>query len=93
MRRLIVVIGLVLVLGACTAGQKALIGAGVQGARDAKDMEALLLMQATCAMGVGAKNRVLTPIERAHVEGLCGGDEEQKATITIDTLRVLGIVR
>ena len=70
-----------LLLGGCSLGQKAALQAGIQAAQDAKDAEALLLKQGVCAMGIGAKNRVLTPEERRHAEGLCGGDGEEPITM------------
>ncbi len=90
MRNLFCAIALALLLGACTMGQQAVINAGVQAAMDAKDTEALLLKQGLCAMGIGAKNRVLTPAERQYVEGLCGGQD--RASIAIEDLRALGAV-
>ena len=75
------IIILVLFLGACTTGQQALLSYGVEKAKSAKDAEALLLKQSICAIGVGAKNRVLTPAERDHVEGLCGGEQERPITM------------
>lgn len=64
-------------LGGCTAGGQAIIdealARGEQGAKAAKDREALILKAAICAMGVGAKNRVLNQTEKDAVETLCGG--------------------
>ncbi len=72
-------------LAACTPVQKAAIQASVQAAMDAKDTEALVLKQGLCGISIGAKNRVLTPAERRHAEGMCGGDGEDP--ITLDDLR------
>jgi len=71
---------LALFLGACTAEGQAFLNYGVEKVKAAKDSEAMLLKQSPCAMGVGAKNRVLTPAERYHVEALCGGEQERPLT-------------
>ncbi len=87
-RPIILAIALALLLGACTSVQRAVVDQGVQKIMAAKDAEALVLKQGVCAMGIGAKNRVLSLAERQHVEGLCGG--EDKASIAIEDLRALG---
>ncbi len=75
-------------LAACTPIQRVAIQTGVQAAMDANDGKARFLLQSLCAMGVGAKNRVLSLSERRHVEGLCGG--EDKASIALEDLQALG---
>lgn len=82
------VIGLLVSLGACAATQQAII----EDVMMAKDTEALLLKQSLCAMGVGAKNRVLSSAERSHVEGLCGG-ETSLADRELAIMRALGYMQ
>ena len=80
--------GLLLLLGACSAAESALIQGGVKKIQDAKDTEALTLKAGLCAMSVGAKNRQFNTAERQYIEGLCYGDA--KPTITMESLRELG---
>lgn len=72
---------LVLLLGACTAGQSAVVNLGIEKVKVAKDTEAQVLKQGLCAMGVGAKNRNFNAAEKRHIEGLCGGDGEDPITL------------
>ena len=92
MRTFLAAIVCVFTLGACTMGQQAYLDAIVEGGKRTKDAEALLLKQGLCAMSIGSKNRVLTPTERGHAEGLCGG--EPSATETgLEAMRALGFIQ
>ena len=74
-------------LTACTGTQKAVVGQGLETARQAKDAEAATLKAAVCAMSIGAYHRANTDIERRALDVLCGGQWERP--VTADDLRVL----
>jgi ABC-type uncharacterized transport system auxiliary subunit len=74
-------------LAGCTNAQQAIVGQGVEAARQAKDAEAEILKTTVCAMSIGAYHRVNTDIERRALDVLCGGQWERP--ITADDLRVL----
>jgi len=74
-------------LAACTGAQQAIVGQGIEAARQAKDAEAESLKATVCAMSIGAYHRVNTDIERRALDVLCGGQWERP--ITADDLRVL----
>ena len=88
--RALIILGVAGLLAGCSPATQAVIDAGLaqgeQGIKAAKDREAIALKEGLCLMGVGAKNRVLTPAERDHVEGLCGGDE----SLTFEDLAAMG---
>jgi predicted small secreted protein len=74
-------------LAGCTTAQQAIVGQGVEAARQAKDAEAEILKTTVCAMSIGAYHRVNTDIERRALDVLCGGQWERP--ITADDLRVI----
>lgn len=88
MKHGILVLAAVAVLAACTPASRAVIGQAVETVKEAEDSKARLALQAPCAMTVGAKNRVLSEVEKGHVEALCGGRVEQPVTLE-DLQRVL----
>ena len=61
---------------ACTPTSRAIVGQTVESVKAGENAKARLALQAPCAITVGAKNRVLSDAEKAHVEGLCGGQSE-----------------
>ena len=71
---------LLLLLGACTAGQTAAVNLGIEKVKAGNDTAAQVLIQSTCAMTVGAYNRLEKPTDRRGVDLLCGGDGEDAVT-------------
>ena len=65
---------LVLLLGGCTATQRALVDYTIDAGRQAKDAEADVLRAAVCAMSIGAYHRQLSDAERQAMDMLCGGE-------------------
>lgn len=76
-----------LVLAGCTDASRAIVNQAVETVKQVEDSKARLVLQAPCAMTVGAKNRVLSEAEKRHVEGLCGGRSERP--VTVEDLRRL----
>jgi hypothetical protein len=76
-----------LLLAGCTGVQRAVVGQGVEHARQAKDTEAEVLKASLCAMSIGAYHRVNNPAERRALDVLCGGEWERP--VTADDLRTL----
>ena len=74
-------------LAGCTAAQRAVVGVGVEHARQAKDAEAEVLKAGVCAMSIGAYHRVNTDTERRALDVLCGGQWQRP--VTADDLRAL----
>jgi ABC-type uncharacterized transport system auxiliary subunit len=74
-------------LAGCTSTQQAVLGQGIEAARQAKDAEAEVLKATVCAMSIGAYHRVNTDMERRALDVLCGGQWERP--ITADDLRAL----
>lgn len=70
-----------LILASCSQAAQTAIGEGVERIRDAEDNKARLALQAPCAITIGAKNRVLSDVERRAVESLCGGQTERPVTV------------
>lgn len=75
----VMVAGLMLV--GCTDASRAVVNQAVETVKQAEDSKAKLVLQAPCAMTIGAKNRVLSEDEKGHVEALCGGVTERPATV------------
>lgn len=75
----VLVAGLVLV--GCTGASRAIVNQAVETIKQTEDTKARLVLQAPCAMTVGAKNRVLSEDEKNHVEALCGGSIGRPATV------------
>lgn len=86
----VMVAGLMLV--GCTDASRAIVNQAVETVKQAENSKAKLVLQAPCAMTVGAKNRVLSEDEKGHVEALCGGRGERPATVE-DLRRVLAAPR
>lgn len=78
-------------LSACTPGQTAALGQGLEAARRAKDAEAAALKAALCAMSVGAYHRVNNDLEQRAIDALCGGAWERP--LTMDDVRLLRDLR
>ncbi|HDZ38624.1 MAG TPA: hypothetical protein ENH62_10115 [Marinobacter sp.] len=76
-----IILVLPLLLGACTAGQTAAVNLGIEKIKSANDTVAHVLIQDTCAMTVGAYNRLEKPTDRRGVDLLCGGDGEDAITL------------
>ena len=74
------IIVLALLLGACTA-----VTQGIEKVKGVNDSTAMLLIQSTCAMTVGAYNRLEKPTDKRGVDLLCGGDG--KDPITLESLQ------
>ena len=70
-----------LVLAGCTDASRAIVNQAVETVKQVEDSKARLVLQAPCAMTVGAKNRVLSEDEKDHVEALCGGRSERPVTV------------
>ena len=68
-------------LGACTAQQNAVVNLGIERVKAGNDTLAQVLIQDTCAMTVGAYNRLEKPTDRRGVDLLCGGDGEDAITL------------
>ena len=82
MRRFIIpVIVFVLLLGACTAQQGAIIDLGIVKVKAANDTTAKTVIVTVCGMTVGAYNRLESPTDRRGVDLLCGGDGEDPITL------------
>ncbi len=81
-----------LVLAGCTDASRAIVNQAVETVKQVEDSKARLVLQAPCAMTVGAKNRVLSEDEKGHVEALCGGTAERPATVE-DLQRLLAAPR
>ena len=79
--RLCIPIFFVLLLGACTAQQAAVINLGIEKVKATNDTTASVLIQSTCGMTVGAYNRLESPTDRRGVDLLCGGDGEDPITL------------
>lgn len=86
----VLVAGLALV--GCTDASRAIVNQAVETVKQTEDSKARLVLQAPCAMTVGAKNRVLSEDEKGHVEALCGGSTERPATVE-DLQRLLATPR
>lgn len=80
MRRFIIPV-FVLLLGACTAQQAAVIDLGIGKVKAANDTTAKTLIVTVCGMTVGAYNRLERPTDRRGVDLLCGGDGEDPITL------------
>ncbi|KKK88679.1 hypothetical protein LCGC14_2740710 [marine sediment metagenome] len=80
MRRLFWSLGILVLLGACTAQQSAVVDLGVAKVRDGNDTTAKTLIATVCGMTVGAYNRLESPTDRRGVDLLCGGDGEDPLT-------------
>ncbi len=74
-------------LTGCTSAQQAVLGQGIEAARQAKDAEAEVLKATVCAMSIGAYQRVNTDMERRALDVLCGGQWERP--VTADDIRAL----
>lgn len=74
-------------LAGCTGAQQAILGQGIEAARQAKDAEAETLKATVCAMSIGAYHRVNTDVERRALDVLCGGQWERP--VTADDLRAM----
>lgn len=70
-----------LVLAGCTDASRTIVNQAVETVKQTEDSKARLVLQAPCAMTVGAKNRVMSEDEKDHVEALCGGRGERPATV------------
>jgi len=81
-----------LVLAGCTDASRAIVNQAVETVKQTEDSKARLVLQAPCAMTVGAKNRVLSEDEKSHVEALCGGSTARPVTVE-DLQRVLATPR
>ncbi len=81
-----------LMLVGCTDASRAIVNQAVETVKQAEDSKAKLVLQAPCAMSIGAKNRVLSEDEKGHVEALCGGRTERPATVE-DLQRLLATPR
>jgi len=68
-------------LAGCTDASRAVVNQAVETVKQAEYTKARLALQAPCAMTVGAKNRVLSDDEKAHVEALCGGNTARPVTV------------
>lgn len=86
----VLVAGLVLV--GCTDASRAIVNQAVETVKQTEDSKARLVLQAPCAMTVGAKNRVLSEDEKGHVEALCGGSTGRPVTVE-DLQRLLATPR
>ena len=69
-----------LLLSGCAEVAAGLEG-GTEKARTAKDLEARVLIDSTCAMGIGAWNRLKNPNEQVGAMLLCGGQSNELLTI------------
>lgn len=76
----------------CTDASRVIVNQAVETVKQVEDSKAKLVLQAPCAMTVGAKNRVLSENEKNHVEALCGGVTERSATVE-DLQRLLATPR
>lgn len=86
-----IVLVLAMLLGGCTAAQKAFVGQGIEHARQAKDTEAQILKVSLCAMSIGAYHRVNNDTEQRAIDVLCGGQWERPVTADdVRTLREFG---
>lgn len=70
--KIIFAITFVAFLGACTAEHRAAIGYAEENAKAFNDTEAKILMNAPCAIRVGAYWRALNSEQRIAVDKLCG---------------------
>ena len=88
MKHVIVVAGLlVFAVSACTSTQKAVLGQGIEAAKQAKDSEAEVLKVSLCAMSLGAYHRVNNSTERRALDVLCGGEWDRP--VTADDVRII----
>ena len=78
-------LALTLVLGACTTGQGAVVQLGIEKIKTVNDNAAQVMIQSTCAMTVGAYNRLQKPTDKRGVHLLCGGNGDDP--ITLESLR------
>lgn len=72
---------LALLLGACTAQQAAIINLGIEKVKATNDTTAMVLIQSTCSMTVGAFNRLENPTDMRGVDLLCGGSGDDPITL------------
>ncbi|HDZ74360.1 MAG TPA: hypothetical protein ENH55_16670 [Aurantimonas coralicida] len=76
-----------LLLAGCSTAQRAALTAGIEHARQAKDIEAGVLKASLCAMSIGAYHRVNNEPEQRAIDVLCGGQWERP--VTADDVRAL----
>ena len=82
MRRLLYIpTFLLLLLGACTAQQAAVVNVGIEKVKATNDTTAMVLIQSTCGMTVGAYHRLENPTDRRGVDLLCGGNGDDPITL------------
>ncbi len=79
--RIWIPVALALVLGACTAQQAAVVNLGIEKVKAANDTTAIVLIQSTCAMAVGAYHRLEQLNYKRGVDLLCGGDGADPLTL------------
>lgn len=76
MKKAAAVLAAALLLSACAAKIEQAATAVAQERMKTNDTKVRGLVIALCDMSVGAKNRILSEVERRHVEALCGGTAE-----------------
>ena len=90
MLKYIPVIGLALVLAACESLGPA-VGSATEKIKGAKDVEARVLIDSTCAMGVGAWTRLDNPDEQEGVMMICGGSGTTVRVTTVGNAPTINV--
>jgi len=81
MRRLLYIpTFLLLLLGACTAQQAAVVDLGIENIKKGNDTTAKVLIQSTCGMTLGAYHRLESPTDKQGADLLCGGTWDRPIT-------------
>ena len=92
MKKAAAVLAAVLLLSACVAKIEQATTAVAQERMKTNDTKARGLLIARCDMPIGAKNRILSEVERRHVEALWGGNAEVPTSFSnaADPVALLG---